>query len=68
MKESKEHEENKDMEEFLSALLKLIKAKTESLEIETELNKEFMKDNGIGSKIEVDSKQDWPDNFSNDWG
>jgi hypothetical protein len=55
------------MKEFMSALLKLIKAQTESLEVESKLNKQFMKEHGIGAKAEIDSKQDWPDNFNDEW-
>ena len=67
MKEDKEKENNIVMKEFMSALLKLIKAQTESLETESKLNKQFMKDHGIGAKAEIDSKQDWPDNFNDEW-
>lgn len=67
MKEDKEKENNIEMREFMSALLKLIKAQTESLETESKLNKQFMKDHGIGAKAEIDSKQDWPDNFNDEW-
>mgnify|MGYP007061975965 CR=1 FL=1 len=67
MKEDKEKENNIEMREFMSALLKLIIAKTESLETESKLNKQFMKDHGIGAKAEIDSKQDWPDNFNDEW-
>lgn len=67
MKEDKEKESNIEMKEFMSALYKLIIAKTESLEAESKLNKQFMKDHGIGAKAEIDSKQDWPDNFNDEW-
>ncbi len=70
MKDNEKKENNKetkDMNEFMSALYKLIIAKTESLEAESKLNKQFMKDNGIGAKAEIDSKQDWPDNFNDEW-
>ena len=56
------------MKQFMSALYKLIIAKTESLELESKLNKQFIKDRGIGAKIEADSEQDWPDEFSEEWG
>ncbi len=71
MKDKKEEKENKeytDMKEFMSALYKLIIAQTESLETESKLNKQFMKEHGIGAKAEIDSKQDWPDKFSEEWG
>ena len=67
-KEEKENKNHTDMKEFMSALYKLIIAQTESLETESKLNKQFMKDNGIGAKAEIDSKQDWPDEFSEKWG
>ena len=67
-KEEKENKEHTDMKEFMSALYKLIIAQTESLELESKLNKQFMKDRGIGAKAEFDSKQDWPDEFSEEWG
>ena len=67
-KEEKENKEHTDMKEFISALYKLIVAKTENLELESKLNKHFMKDRGIGAKIEADSEQDWPDEFSEEWG
>ena len=63
-----ENKEHADMKEFISALYKLIVAKTENLELESKLNKQFMKDRGIGAKAEFDSKQDWPDEFSEEWG
>ena len=63
-----ENKEHADMKEFMSALYKLIVAKTENLELESKLNKQFMKDRGIGAKAEFDSKQDWPDEFSEEWG
>ena len=65
-KKEKENKEHTDMKEFISALYKLIVAKTENLE--SKLNKQFMKDRGIGAKIEADSEQDWPDEFSEEWG
>jgi len=67
-KEEKGNKEHTDMKEFMSALYKLIVAKTENLELESKLNKQFMKDRGIGAKIEADSEQDWPDEFSEEWG
>ena len=67
-KEAKENKEHADMREFMSALYKLIVAKTENLELESKLNKHFMKDRGIGAKVEADSEQDWPDEFSEEWG
>ena len=67
-KEEKENKDYTDMKEFISALYKLIVAKTENLELESKLNKQFMKDRGIGAKIEADSEQDWPDEFSEEWG
>ena len=70
MKDKKEEKENKnhiDMKEFMSALYKLIIAKTESLEDEAKLNKQFMKDHGIGAKAEFNSKQDWPEKFNDEW-
>ena len=63
-----ENKEHTDMKEFIAALYKLIIAQTESLELESKLNKQFMKDRGIGAKAEFDSKQDWPDEFSEEWG
>ena len=62
--ENKNHTDKKD---FMSALYKLIIAQTESLETESKLNKQFMKDHGIGAKAEFDSKQDWPENFNDEW-
>ena len=67
MKEDKKKENNIEIKEFISALYKLIKAQTESLEVESKLNKQFMKDHGIGAKAEFDSKQDWPEKFNDDW-
>ena len=67
MKEDKKKENNIEIKEFISALYKLIKAQTESLEVESKLNKQFMKEHGIGAKAEIDSKQDWPDNFNDEW-
>ena len=67
-KKEKESKENADMKQFMSALYKLIIAKTESLELESKLNRQFIKDRGIGAKIEADSEQDWPDEFSEEWG
>ena len=67
-KKDKKKENNIEMKEFMSALYKLIIAQTESLELESKLNKQFMKDRGIGAKAEFDSKQDWPDEFSEEWG
>ena len=66
-KKDKKKENNIEMKEFISALYKLIKAQTESLETESKLNKQFMKDHGIGAKAEFDSKQDWPENFNDEW-
>jgi len=66
-KKDKKKDNNIDMKEFMSALYKLIKAQTESLETESKLNKQFMKDHGIGAKAEIDTKQDWPDNFNEEW-
>jgi hypothetical protein len=71
MKDNKKEKENKehiDMKQFMSALYKLIIAKTESLELESKLNRQFIKDRGIGAKIEADSERDWPDEFSEEWG
>ena len=71
MKDNKKEKYNKehvDMKQFMSALYKLIIAKTESLELESKLNKQFIKDRGIGAKIEADSERDWPDEFSEEWG
>ena len=71
MKDNKKEKDNKehvDMKQFMSALYKLIIAKTESLELESKLNKQFIKDRGIGAKIEADSERDWPDEFSEEWG
>ena len=62
-KKEKENKEHADMKQFMSALYKLIIAKTESLELESKLNRQFIKDRGIGAKIEADSEQDWPMNF-----
>ena len=67
-KKEKENKEHADMKQFMSALYKLIIAKTESLELESKLNKQFIKDRGIGAKIEADSEQDWRDEFSEEWG
>tara|TARA_B100000614_G_C14363811_1_gene418335 strand:+ start:391 stop:606 length:216 start_codon:yes stop_codon:yes gene_type:complete len=67
-KKEKENKEDADMKQFMSALYKLIIAKTESLELESKLNRQFIKDRGIGAKIEADSEQDWPDEFSEEWG
>ena len=67
-KKEKENKEHADMKQFMSALYKLIIAKTESLELESKLNKQFIKDRGIGAKIEADSERDWPDEFSEEWG
>ena len=49
MKEDKKKENNIEIKEFVSALYKLIIAKTESLEEEAKLNKQFMKDHGTVS-------------------
>ena len=71
MKDNKKEKDNKehvDKKQFMSALYKLIIAKTESLELESKLNRQFIKDRGIGAKIEADSEQDWPDEFSEEWG
>ena len=67
-KENGKNNEQIDTNEFMLALYKLIVAKTENLELESKLNKQFMKDRGIGAKIEADSEQDWPDEFSEEWG
>ena len=67
-KKEKENKEHADMKQFMSALYQLIIAKTESLELESKLNRQFIKDRGIGAKIEADSEQDWPDEFSEEWG
>ena len=64
----KENKEHADMKQFMSALYKLIIAKTESLELESKLIKQFIQDRGLGAKIEADSEQDWPDEFSEEWG
>ena len=66
-KKDNKKENNIEMKEFISALYKLIIAKTESLEEESKLNKQFMKDHGIGAKAEFDSKQDWPEKFNDEW-
>jgi len=66
-KKDKKKDNNIDMKEFISALYKLIIAKTESLEEEAKLNKQFMKDHGIGAKAEFNSKQDWPEKFNDEW-
>jgi hypothetical protein len=66
-KKDKKKENNIEMKEFISALYKLIIAKTESLEEESKLNKQFMKDHGIGAKAEFNSKQDWPEEFNDEW-
>ena len=66
-KKDKKKDNNIDMKEFISALYKLIKAQTESLETESKLNKQFMKDHGIGAKAEFNSKQDWPEKFNDEW-
>ena len=71
MKDNKKEKDNKkhaDMKQFMSALYKLIIDKTESLELESKLNRQFIKDRGIGAKIEADSERDWPDEFSEEWG
>ena len=71
MKDNKKEKDNKehvDLKQFMSAMYKLIIAKTESLELESKLNRQFIKDRGIGAKIEADSEQDWPDEFSEEWG
>tara|TARA_B100000886_G_C20166770_1_gene384381 strand:- start:88 stop:303 length:216 start_codon:yes stop_codon:yes gene_type:complete len=67
-KKEKENNEDANMRQFISALYKLIIAKTESLELESKLNRQFIKDRGIGAKIEADSEQDWPDEFTEEWG
>ena len=66
-KKDKKKENNIEMKEFMSALYKLIIAQTESLETESKLNKQFMKDHGIGAKAEFNSKQDWPEKFNDEW-
>ena len=66
-KKDNKKENNIEMKEFISALYKLIIVKTESLEEESKLNKQFMKDHGIGAKAEFDSKQDWPEKFNDEW-
>ena len=66
-KKDKKKENNIEMKEFMSALYKLIIAQTESLETESKLNKQFMKDHGIGAKAEFNSKQDWPEEFNDEW-
>ncbi|MBA87403.1 MAG: hypothetical protein CMB29_05005 [Euryarchaeota archaeon] len=67
-KKEKENNEDANMRQFISALYKLIIAKTESLKLESKLNRQFIKDRGIGAKIEADSEQDWPDEFTEEWG
>ena len=67
-KKEKENKEHADIKQFMSVLYKLIIAKTESLELESKLNKQFIKDRGIGAEIEADSNQNWPDEFSEEWG
>ena len=67
-KENGKNNEQIDTNEFMLALYNLIVAKTENLELESKLNKQFIKDRGIGAKIEADSEQDWPDEFSEEWG
>ena len=67
-KKEKENKEHSDMKQFMSALYKLIIAKTESLELESKLNSQFIKDRGIGAKIEANSEQEWPDEFFEEWG
>ena len=48
-KKEKENNKHADMKQFMSALYKLIIAKTESFELESKFNSQFIKDRGIGA-------------------
>ena len=70
MKEMKESENNEKsmMKELMAALIDLVKAKTKEIESDTKINVQFMKDHNIDPTVEIDSENNWPKKFNDEWG
>ena len=67
MKES-ENNEKSMMKELMAALIDLVKAKTKEIESDTKINIQFMKDMNIDPTVEIDSENNWPKKFNDEWG
>ena len=67
MKES-ENNEKSMMKELMAALIDLVKAKTKEIESDTKINVQFMKDHNIDPTVEIDSENNWPKKFNDEWG
>jgi len=68
MKKMKESENNeKGMKELMAALIDLVKAKTKEIESDTKINIQFMKDHNIDPTVEIDSENNWPKKFNDEW-
>ncbi len=56
------------MKELMAALIDLVKAKTKEIESDTKINVQFMKDHNIDPTVEIDSENNWPKKFNDEWG
>ena len=55
------------MKELIAALIDLVKAKTKETQIDTKISFQYMKDNNIDPTVEIDSENNWPKKFNNEW-
>ena len=65
MKENKNNEKN--MKELIAALIDMVKAKTKEIQSDTKINIQFMKDMNIDPTVEIDSGNNWPKKFNDEW-
>jgi hypothetical protein len=68
MKENENNRKNeKNMKELIAALIDMVEAKTKEIESDTKINIQFMKDNNIDPTVELDSENNWPKKFNDEW-
>ena len=65
MKENENNEKN--MKELIAALIDMVKAKTKEIQSDTKINIQFMKDMNIDPTVEIDSGNNWPKKFNDEW-
>jgi|TARA_A100000164_G_C21405109_1_gene539549 hypothetical protein len=65
MKENENNEKN--MKELIAALIDMVEAKTKEIESDTKINIQFMKDMNIDPTVEIDSENNWPKKFNDEW-
>lgn len=64
----KENENNeKKVKELIAALIDMVKAKTKEIQSDTKINIQFMKDMNIDPTVEIDSENNWPKKFNDEW-